>query len=81
MITSNPIASETETTALIIGLQKLPQANDMGRAVIIQKADLFYSTGPTQTGWLYEPVYGEPLCMAILSDSHSVKILNHQTSP
>jgi len=42
MITSNPIASETETTALIIGLQKLPQANDMGRAVIIQKAALFY---------------------------------------
>ncbi|MEE4362479.1 MAG: Xaa-Pro peptidase family protein [Desulfotignum sp.] len=63
MTTSNPIVPETETTARIKCLQQSLQAADMGGAVIIQKADLFYYTGTTQTGWLYVPADGDAVFM------------------
>jgi Xaa-Pro dipeptidase len=63
MTTSNPIVPETETTVRIKRLQQYLQAADMGGAVIIQKADLFYYTGTTQNGWLYVPDDGDAVFM------------------
>ncbi len=54
-------AAEIETR--IRGLQKILIAHDIGGALIVQKADLFYYAGTTQQGWLYVPVQGDPVLM------------------
>ena len=54
-------AAELKTR--IHGLQQKLAALDIGGALIVQKADLFYYTGTTQQGWLYVPVLGDPVFM------------------
>jgi Xaa-Pro aminopeptidase len=47
----------------IRGLQQILVGQDLGGALIVQKADLFYYTGTTQQGWLYVPVTQDPVFM------------------
>ena len=47
----------------IQGLQQCLAVHDIGGALIVQKADLFYYTGTTQQGWLYVSVQGDPVFM------------------
>lgn len=63
-------ASELETR--IAGLQKILASLDIGGALIVQKADLFYYTGTTQQGWLYVPVQGDPVFM-VFKDLHRAR--------
>jgi len=58
-----PILPFGESSARIKGFQDILQAQDVDAALIIQKADLFYYTGTTQTGWLYIPVHGDAVFM------------------
>ena len=53
----------SELDARICGLQKILASLDIGGALIVQKADLFYYTGTTQQGWLYVPIQGDPVLM------------------
>ncbi|WDP87505.1 MAG: aminopeptidase P family N-terminal domain-containing protein [Desulfobacter sp.] len=47
----------------IKGLQAILAQNQLGCALIVQKADRFYYTGTTQQGWLFVPDQGDPLFM------------------
>ena len=53
----------SEITHRIQGLQTILDGLDLDGALILQKVDLFYYTGTTQTGWLYVPAQGAPLFM------------------
>ncbi|MBA3012688.1 MAG: Xaa-Pro peptidase family protein [Proteobacteria bacterium] len=53
----------SELDARIQGLRQILSNQDIGGALIVQKADLFYYTGTTQQGWLYVPVQGDPVFM------------------
>jgi Xaa-Pro aminopeptidase len=52
-----------ELAVRIRGLQQILVAQNLGGALIVQKADLFYYTGTTQQGWLYVPVTQEAVFM------------------
>ncbi len=52
-----------ELDARIQGFQQILSFQDIGGALIVQKADLFYYTGTTQQGWLYVPVQGDVVFM------------------
>jgi Xaa-Pro dipeptidase len=58
-----PWVSSEEISARISGFQARLKSRDLDGALVIQKADLFYYTGTTQTGWLYVPCEGEAVFM------------------
>ena len=54
---------KTEIAQRLHRLQTILQEQNVDGALILQKADLFYYTGTTQSGWLYVPAQDDPLFM------------------
>ena len=58
-----PAAPAGELSARISRFQDRLKTQGFDGALVIQKADLFYYTGTTQTGWLYVPCDGDAVFM------------------
>jgi Xaa-Pro aminopeptidase len=56
-----------ELTTRIRDFQARLNHQGLDGALVIQKADLFYFTGTTQTGWLYVPAQGDAVFMVFKS--------------
>jgi Xaa-Pro aminopeptidase len=57
------IVPAKELGARIHDFQSRLKHRGLDGALVIQKADLFYYTGTTQTGWLYVPEQGDAVFM------------------
>jgi Xaa-Pro dipeptidase len=58
-----PVVPSGEISARIHGFQDRLKNQGLDGALVIQKADLFYFTGTTQTGWLYVSCDKDPVFM------------------
>jgi Xaa-Pro dipeptidase len=58
-----PVVPPEELSHRISGFQDRLKTRGLDGALVIQKADLFYYTGTTQTGWLYVPCDGDVVFM------------------